>query len=186
METEGKRILIDGCVGNGKVRDARPDWCNLSTAFLDRLAEAGATPDDIDYVLCTHLHADHVGWNTRLIDGRWVPTFPNATYVFGRTEHAFWQAEHEKGARGPHLQAYRDSVLPILEAGRALVVDEDHVLEGVLHLAPAPGHTPGTWRSGSAADRRPGRSRATSFITPSRCSIPNGAAWAASTRPRPR
>ncbi|KOX48007.1 beta-lactamase [Streptomyces purpurogeneiscleroticus] len=143
VETEGKRILIDGCVGNGKVRDARPDWCNLSTAFLDRLAEAGATPDDIDYVLCTHLHADHVGWNTRLIDGRWVPTFPNATYVFGRTEHAFWQAEHEKGARGPHLQAYRDSVLPILEAGRALVVDEDHVLEGVLHLAPAPGHTPG-------------------------------------------
>ncbi len=143
VETEGKRILIDGCVGNGKVRDARPDWCNLSTAFLDRLAEAGATPYDIDYVLCTHLHADHVGWNTRLIDGRWVPTFPNATYVFGRTEHAFWQAEHEKGARGPHLQAYRDSVLPILEAGRALVVDEDHVLEGVLHLAPAPGHTPG-------------------------------------------
>ncbi len=69
VEVGGKRILIDGCVGNDKVRDARPDWCHLSTAFLIRLAEAGATPDTIDYVLCTHLHADHVGWNTRLHDG---------------------------------------------------------------------------------------------------------------------
>ncbi|BAQ49977.1 MULTISPECIES: MBL fold metallo-hydrolase [Methylobacterium] len=143
VEVGGRRILVDGCVGNGKQRDARPEWCNLSTAFLDRLAAAGAAPEAIDVVLCTHLHADHVGWNTRLLDGAWVPTFPNATYVFGRREHAHWQAEHERGAGGPHLQAYRDSVLPIIEAGRALIVDETHVLEGVLHLEPAPGHTPG-------------------------------------------
>lgn len=143
VEAGGKRILIDGCVGNDKTRDARPDWCNLSTAFLDRLAEAGARPEDIDYVLCTHLHADHVGWNTRLLDGRWVPTFPNATYVFGRREHAYWQARNEGEAGGPHLQAYRDSVLPIVEAGRALIVDEEAVIAEVLHLEPAPGHTPG-------------------------------------------
>jgi glyoxylase-like metal-dependent hydrolase (beta-lactamase superfamily II) len=143
VAVNGRKILIDGCVGNDKTREGRPDWCGLSTPFLDRLAAAGARPDEIDYVLCTHLHADHVGWNTRLVDGRWVPTFPNATYVFGRTEHAFWEAENAAGATGPHLQAYRDSVLPIVEAGRALIVDAHHVLEGVLHLAPAPGHTPG-------------------------------------------
>ena len=148
VELNGKRILIDGCVGNGKQRSARPDWCNLSTAFLDRLADAGARPDQIDYVLCTHLHADHVGWNTRLLDGRWVPTFPNATYVFSRREHDFWvrqyeAGQHEAGQRGPHLQAYADSVLPVVQAGQALIVDDGHEIEGRLLLEPAPGHTPG-------------------------------------------
>jgi glyoxylase-like metal-dependent hydrolase (beta-lactamase superfamily II) len=143
LELNGKRILIDGCVGNDKQRDARPDWCNLSTAFLDRLAAAGVQPEQIDYVLCTHLHADHVGWNTRLIDGRWVPTFPNATYIFSRREHAFWEAQRQAGQRGPHLQSYNDSVLPVLEAGQALVVDDGYEVEGRLLLEPAPGHTPG-------------------------------------------
>src|SRR4051812_2462282 len=134
VEAGGRRILIDSCVGNDKQRDARPDWCNLSTAFLDRLAEAGARPEDIDYVLCTHLHADHVGWNTRLLDGRWVPTFPNATYVFSRQEYAFWEAEHLAGKGGPHLQSYRDSVLPIVEAGQALIVEDRDEIAGLLQL----------------------------------------------------
>lgn len=143
VEVGGKRILIDGCVGNGKQRSGRPDWCDLATPFLDRLAEAGARPEQIDYVLCTHLHADHVGWNTRLLDGRWVPTFPNATYVFSRREHAFWEAKAAEGVEGPHLQSYRDSVLPIVQAGQAMPVDDDHEIEGRLVLEPAPGHTPG-------------------------------------------
>ena len=145
VEVGGKRILIDGCVGNDKQRNGRPDWCDLRTAFLDRLARAGARPEQIDYVLCTHLHADHVGWNTKLEDGRWVPTFPNATYVFSRHEHAFWVEADRTGfgANGPHLQAYRDSVLPIVEAGRALIVEDTYRLEGCLVLEPAPGHTPG-------------------------------------------
>lgn len=143
VDVGGKRILVDGCVGNDKQRANRPDWCNLQTGFLDRLALAGATPASIDYVLCTHLHADHVGWNTRLHDGRWVPTFPNATYVFSKTEYRFWEAQDEAGQAGPHLQAYRDSVLPIVQAGQALPVDDHHVIEDVLTLEPAPGHTPG-------------------------------------------
>ena len=143
VEARGKRILVDSCVGNDKQRDARPDWCNLSTRFLDRLAEAGARPEDIDYVLCTHLHADHVGWNTRLLDGRWVPTFPNARYLFSRQEYLFWEAQHREGKGGPHLQSYRDSVLPIVEAGQALIVEDRDALEGLLQLEPAPGHTPG-------------------------------------------
>lgn len=143
VEVGGKRILIDGCVGNDKQRTGRPDWCGLSTAFLDRLAEAGATPEQIDYVMCTHLHADHVGWNTRLVDGRWVPTFPNATYVFARNDFEYWQAQDEPGKVSPHLESFHDSVLPIIAAGKAVLVDDRYVLEGVLHLEPAPGHTPG-------------------------------------------
>ncbi|MGI4951178.1 MAG: MBL fold metallo-hydrolase [Janthinobacterium lividum] len=143
VEVDGKRILIDGCVGDDKQRSGRPDWCGLRTGFLDRLAAAGATPESIDYVLCTHLHADHVGWNTRLAAGRWVPTFPNARYVFSRREYAFWEAQDKQDKPGPHLEAYRDSVLPIVAAGQAMPVDDDHVIEGVLTLEPAPGHTPG-------------------------------------------
>ncbi len=143
VEVGGKRILIDGCVGDGKQRTGRPDWCGLHTGFLDRLAQAGATPEMVDYVLCTHLHADHVGWNTKLADGRWVPTFPNAKYVFSRREYEFWQAQDQQAKPGPHLEAYRDSVLPIIEAGQAMPVDDNHVIEGVLTLEPAPGHTPG-------------------------------------------
>ncbi|MGF6771810.1 glyoxylase-like metal-dependent hydrolase (beta-lactamase superfamily II) [Paraburkholderia sp. GAS199] len=143
LDTGRHKILIDGCVGNGKDRPGRPDWCGLDTPFLDRLAAAGATPEDIDFVLCTHLHADHIGWNTRLIGDRWVPTFPNAKYVFSRRENDFWQAKLAADAKGPHLIAYQDSVLPVIEAGQALIVDDYAEIADCLVLEPAPGHTPG-------------------------------------------
>lgn len=143
VDTGTAKILIDTCIGNDKDRPGRSDWCNLDTPFLERLAAAGARPEEIDYVLCTHLHADHVGWNTRLVDGRWVPTFPNAKYVFGRKEYDFWPAQFVTDGNGHHLAGYRDSVLPVVEAGQALVVDDYAEIADCLVVAPAPGHTPG-------------------------------------------
>lgn len=145
LDTGEHKILIDGCVGNGKDRPGRPDWCGLETPFLDRLATAGATPEEVNYVLCTHLHADHIGWNTRLVGDRWIPTFPNAKYVFSRREHTFWEAKlaADANAPGPHLIAYQDSVLPVIEAGQAMIVDDHAELADCLMLEPAPGHTPG-------------------------------------------
>src|SRR5690349_14825285 len=93
-------------------------------AWMRNLAATGFTVHDIDYVMCTHLHVDHVGWNTRLENGRWVPTFPNARYIFGEHEFAYWAAEHAK-APNPVIA---DSVLPIIEADRAELVHTDHVL----------------------------------------------------------
>lgn len=143
IDTGRTKILVDGCIGNDKERPGRPDWCNLDTPFLERLASAGARPEDIDFVLCTHLHADHVGWNTRLIGGRWVPTFPNARYVFARKEFDYWQAQFASDSNGHHLAGYRDSVLPIVEAGQTLIIDDYAEIADCLVIAPAPGHTPG-------------------------------------------
>ncbi|MBX6747998.1 MAG: MBL fold metallo-hydrolase, partial [Acetobacteraceae bacterium] len=133
-------ILVDSCVGNHKPRPGRPFW-NMKTddTWMRGLAAAGLTVQDIDYVMCTHLHVDHVGWNTRLENGRWVPTFPNARYIFGEREFAYWAAEH---ARTPN-PVIADSVLPIIEAGRAELVQSDHVLNDHIRLTPTPGHTPG-------------------------------------------
>ena len=135
VRTPRHTILIDGCVGNGKERPARPMWHRQEGPYLDRLAAAGVRPEEIDVVFCTHLHADHVGWNTRLRDGRWVPTFPNAKYLFSREENAFWGAK-------PHA-AYVDSVLPVLEAGQAVLVEGSHAIAERMMIDPAPGHTPG-------------------------------------------
>lgn len=143
LDTGSCKILIGGCVGNGKTRPGRPDWNDLDTPFLERLAEAGARPQDIDYVLCTHLHADQIGWNTRLNRGRWVPTFPNATYVFSQREHAYWQSRLAYDRRSLHALAYQDSVLPVIEAGQALMVGDHHVLGQGIRMECAPGHTAG-------------------------------------------
>src|SRR5262249_32290740 len=83
----GKRILIDTCVGNHKSRPHRPKWHLMETRYLERLKEAGVEPDQVDMVMCTHLHVDHVGWNTRLENGKWVPTFKNAKYVFSKQDY---------------------------------------------------------------------------------------------------
>ena len=141
----GKRILIDACVGNHKPRAARPKWNMLNTGYLERLAAAGARPEQVDMVMCTHLHVDHVGWNTRLENGRWVPTFPNARYVFSREDYEHYLAIDNDPAKGPaNLGSFRDSVLPVVEAGLAQMVSGATALDESLAVEPAPGHTPGT------------------------------------------
>jgi glyoxylase-like metal-dependent hydrolase (beta-lactamase superfamily II) len=140
VRTPHHTILIDSCVGNDKERPGRPAWNRKTdTTFLTNLAAAGVAVEEIDYVMCTHLHVDHVGWNTRLQDGRWVPTFPRARYVFGATEYAHWEGLH---AQEPS-PVFADSVLPIVEAQRADLVASDFSLGDHVRLLPTPGHTPG-------------------------------------------
>src|SRR3954467_15135207 len=144
LEIGGKKILIDTCVGNHKDRKHRPFWDQLNTPYVERLAAAGAKPEEIDMVMCTHLHVDHVGWNTRLDNGRWVPTFPNAKYVWSKTDYDYFLAILRDPQKGPAIGgALRDSVLPIVEAGLAQMVEGAQALEEHLSLAPSPGHTPG-------------------------------------------
>jgi glyoxylase-like metal-dependent hydrolase (beta-lactamase superfamily II) len=133
-------ILVDSCVGNDKRRPTRPKW-NMKTddVYMTRLAAAGLRVEDIDFVLCTHLHTDHVGWNTRLENGRWVPTFPNARYVFAESEYDYWAAMNAKAQVLP----FNDSVLPVVEANRAEMVSSDHEIGDLVRLLPTPGHTPG-------------------------------------------
>lgn len=133
-------VLVDSCIGNDKHRPTRPEWHGKTdTRFMDGLAAAGLSVEDVDYVMCTHLHADHVGWNTRLENGRWVPTFPKARYVFATREFEHWQAADAKAPVFP----FQDSVLPVVEAGRADLVAGDHAIGDHVRLMPTPGHTPG-------------------------------------------
>jgi glyoxylase-like metal-dependent hydrolase (beta-lactamase superfamily II) len=140
VRTPHHNILIDACVGNHKPRPNRPAWHMLASDQYERsLAATGLGVGDIDYVMCTHLHVDHVGWNTRLDNGRWVPTFPNAKYLFADRELAFW-SEKEKTDPAAHPWI-TDSVLPIVAANRAEVMRSDHELNELVRLMPTPGHT---------------------------------------------
>jgi glyoxylase-like metal-dependent hydrolase (beta-lactamase superfamily II) len=140
IKTPHQNILVDSCVGNHKPRQARPFWNMMnSDRFEKNLGAIGLTVDDIDYVMCTHLHVDHVGWNTRLDNGRWVPTFPKAKYVMADRELAHWtQKEKDDPASVPWIT---DSVLPIVEAKRAQIVASDFVLNESVQFIPTPGHT---------------------------------------------
>jgi glyoxylase-like metal-dependent hydrolase (beta-lactamase superfamily II) len=139
VRTPHHTILIDSCVGNHKDRTAFPAMHMKSDdTYMRALKSAGLTVDDIDFVLCTHLHFDHVGWNTRLADGRWVPTFPNARYLFAQREYAHWTEQHAKTP----VACIADSVLPIVEAKQAELVRSDHALDDHVRLLPTPGHTP--------------------------------------------
>ncbi|MER6301853.1 MBL fold metallo-hydrolase [Kitasatospora sp. NPDC001539] len=140
---DGLRVLVDTGIGNGKER-ANPAWHDLHTDYPERLTAAGFPPDSVDLVILTHLHADHVGWNTRTVDGAWVPTFPRARYLTARTEREFWAAYDMEEAR---RQMFRDSVIPVERAGLLDLVDVPD--EGGVQIVPGlrlistPGHTPG-------------------------------------------
>ncbi len=140
IETPHHNILIDSCVGNHKHRPTRPFWHMLdSDRFTKGLAATHKDVTDIDFVLCTHLHADHVGWNTRLENGRWVPTFPNARYVFADRELDYWSKRQETDPEAcPWIT---DSVLPIVAERRADIVDSAHVFGDDIRLIPTPGHS---------------------------------------------
>lgn len=138
IESEDQRILVDTCVGNDKKRPI-PDWDLRQGPFLQDLADAGHPADSIDTVLCTHLHVDHVGWNTRLENGKRVPTFDNARYLWNRGEYDYWNA-HPEQQMGDVMG---DSVQPVLDAGRVDFVEPDHVVTSEVSLEPTPGHTPG-------------------------------------------
>ena len=129
-------LLIDTCIGCRKSHDVFRGWSARSDeAWLARLRAAGVSPEDIDTVMCTHLHVDHCGWNTRQVDGRWLPTFPNAQYLFAR-------AEYEASAASDSI-VFRENVLPVMEAGQAVLVELDHEIEHGIHFEPTVGHTPG-------------------------------------------
>ena len=140
VKTAKHTIVIDTCVGNYKRVPDYPNWqMRDDFKLLEDMAAVGVHPDEVDYVMCTHLHVDHCGWNTRRVDGRWVPCFKNARYIFNRSELAFAEEQVSK-ANDP---TYEDSVLPILEAGKAVVVDNEFSLDDQVWLEPTPGHTPG-------------------------------------------
>jgi glyoxylase-like metal-dependent hydrolase (beta-lactamase superfamily II) len=144
LKTRHHTILIDTCVGNHKERPELRGFHMLNQPYLENLAAAGLMPEDIDFVLCTHLHVDHVGWNTRLDNGRWVPTFPNARYVFSKIDRDYFDpAGGEGGKDEAHARVFNDSVLPILEARQELLVDGGMALGDDLTIEPAPGHSPG-------------------------------------------
>ena len=141
VKTPHHNILVDSCIGNNKTFPLRPTWNGKTDGnFMAALKAAGLGVEDIDFVMCTHLHGDHVGWNTRLENGRWVPTFPKARYLLSKKEYEYWT--------GPNVpptfafDAIRESVLPVVEAKRAELVTSDHELNDHIRLLPTPGHTP--------------------------------------------
>jgi glyoxylase-like metal-dependent hydrolase (beta-lactamase superfamily II) len=140
VKTPHHTILIDSCIGNDKPRPLRPNW-NMKTdnTYMRMLATAGFAVEDIDFVMCTHLHPDHVGWNTRLDGDRWIPTFPNARYIFGKDEFDHWTAQNAKTA----VPSFVDSVLPVVEARQAETVRNDYEIGDHVRILPTPGHTPG-------------------------------------------
>ncbi|MEM7596624.1 MAG: MBL fold metallo-hydrolase [Pseudomonadota bacterium] len=136
VKTPDHVIVVDTCIGNDKTSGSQPFWDGLTdTKFMSGLAEAGVTPDEVDYVLFTHMHIDHIGWNTRRVEGEWVPTFPNATYLM--------PAADEQSMRGRGFAAYDESIAPVIEAGLAEFIDAEYRLGDALSLIATPGHTPG-------------------------------------------
>jgi glyoxylase-like metal-dependent hydrolase (beta-lactamase superfamily II) len=134
----GVRIIVDTCFGNDKPH-ALINREPLQTRFLEEMAELGWPREKVDVVVCTHLHVDHVGWNTMKDADRWVPTFPNARYLIGRDEWDFWSAQQNKGS----VRVMEESVRPVLDAGLVDLVETDHKICNEIRLTPTIGHTPG-------------------------------------------
>ena len=139
VDTPGATLIIDTCIGNDRDRNPFEVMHMLSTSYLEDMKAAGYQPDGVDYVLCTHLHLDHVGWNTMLVEGRWVPTFPRARYLFSEIE---WE-DIQKPTYPEDEAIVRDCVRPVLDAGLVDLVNTDHRVTDEVWLEPTPGHTPG-------------------------------------------
>jgi glyoxylase-like metal-dependent hydrolase (beta-lactamase superfamily II) len=135
VESLGQTIVVDCCVGEVS---SLPFELGSNSGFLDELRAAGCDPSAVDTVLCTHLHFDHVGWNTRLVDGAYVPTFPNARYLFGRVEYDHWKSTPDERTNGQP-----ESVQPVIDAGLVDFVESTHRINDEIWLEPTPGHTPG-------------------------------------------
>ena len=146
LRSAGKNILIDTGGGNGKERPYFPPVAHLDTPYLKDLAREGVNPEDVDIVVCTHLHLDHVGWNTVLENREWVPTFPNATYFFTSEDYEFWNPLNERKPKGALINqnVYEDSVAPVHNAGQAKLWSGSFILDENITLVAAPGHTPGS------------------------------------------
>ncbi len=138
VDAPGLRLVVDTCIGNDRPRTITGGEA-LATAFLADLEAAGWSRESVEAVVCTHLHVDHVGWNTMLENGRWVPTFPKARYLIGKNEYAYWSGESDKEQQ----TILADSVKPVFDAGLVDLVEMDHVLSDEIRLTPTTGHTPG-------------------------------------------
>lgn len=139
VQAGGLRIVVDTCTGNSKDRPLIPEFDHQHRPFLANLGAAGFDPDTIDMVVCTHLHVDHVGWNTRLVNGVWIPTFPRARYLFGAADIEYWR----RSTDSLHAPAFADSVQPVVAAGLVDAVAADRALTRDVQIRRTPGHTPG-------------------------------------------
>ncbi len=156
IQTEHHNILVDTCNGNDKERPLFPTAHHLQTPYLELMKKAGCAPEDIDFVCCTHMHIDHVGWNTRLENGRWVPTFPKAKYLFSQAEYDQYLPQNFVDGKPPlFMEVFEDSVLPVIAAGQAQMVEGCYQVNDSVMIEPAPGHTPGHYivRGGSKDDQ---------------------------------
>lgn len=157
IEIDETVVLVDTCIGNGKELPVDPAWHQLETDFLDRFRASGFSETDVDVVICTHLHLDHVGWNTQRVDGQWIPTFPNARHVFCRTEYEHWSDVAVAPLPDPvddldrrrqlfprtQQHVHRESVQPVVDAGLTELVGVPHEPTPGVRIVPTPGHTPG-------------------------------------------
>jgi glyoxylase-like metal-dependent hydrolase (beta-lactamase superfamily II) len=147
LKTGRYTIMIDTCCGVGKERPGREQFADKNKSdFLGGLAGHGVKPEEVTHVMCTHLHWDHVGWNTRLVNGQWVPTFPNAKYIISKREYDYWDGvyQKEKGSKtNLNVIAFEDSMLPVKDAGKIVLVDDTHEIDKGLVLEPCHGHSPG-------------------------------------------
>jgi glyoxylase-like metal-dependent hydrolase (beta-lactamase superfamily II) len=147
IEAHGKRIIVDPCVGHQRHRPALAFYHMIDSPLLDNLLGLGVQPQSVDYVFCTHLHLDHVGWNTRLENGRYVPTFPNARYLFSAAEEAYWRrdltGELPKEDEFFNKGVFAECILPVQQAGLAQIAEPGLKIADCLTIIEAAGHTVG-------------------------------------------